>query len=157
MPKTDSATWYGLGPWENYADRHDSAMFGAYKASVGLVSGLADPATGTIAYPEDRLNPDNYIEPGEQGYRTGCRSMAVGGVSVSAVGAPFGFNVWPYPQTMLEGKAHQWEMSEADELTVNIDAVQMGVGGDNSWGARPHDEFMPKDGVYRLVFVVRGL
>ena len=156
-PKAAEATWLGFGPWENYADRRDSAMFGAYKASIGLVSGLADPQTGTIAYPAGRLNPDNYSEPGEQGYRTGCRAMTVGDVTVTAVSAPFGFNVWPYPQTMLEGKAHQWELSEADELTVNVDAVQMGVGGDDSWGARPHGEFMPGAGTYRLSFIVKGL
>ena len=81
----------------------------------------------------------------------------MGGVEIVAVNAPFGFNVWPYPQTMLEGKKHQWELSEAGELTVNVDAVQMGVGGDNSWGAKPHDAYMPGEGTYRLVFTVKGL
>ena len=157
MPKAQEASWLGLGPWENYPDRADSAMFGSYKAQIGLVSGIADPAKGTILYSRKALNPDNYIEPGEQGYRTGVRRLEVGAVRVDAVEAPFGFNVWPYPQTMLEGKAHQWEMSEADELTVNIDAVQMGVGGDDSWGARPHPEFRPGAGTYRLVFTVKGL
>ena len=157
VPKTDRIEYFGLGPWENYADRATAAMLGVYKASVGLVSGLADPKTGTIVYPEDRLNPDNYIEPGEQGYRTGCRRLTVGGVTVEAVDAPFGFNVWPYPQTMLEGKKHQWELKAADELTVNVDAVQMGVGGDNSWGARPHDKYMPGEGSYHLSFTIKGL
>ena len=157
VPKTDKVEYFGFGPWENYSDRATSAMLGVYTASVGLVSGLADPKTGTIAYPKDRLNPDNYTEPGEQGYRTACRRLKVGGVTVEAVNAPFGFNVWPYPQTMLEGKKHQWELQEADELTVNIDAVQMGVGGDNSWGARPHDAYMPGAGTYHLVFTVKGL
>ncbi len=157
VPKTNAVEWLGLGPWENYADRATAAIFDVHRATVGLVSGLADPATGTIAYPADRLNPDNYIEPGEQGYRTGCRRLTVGNVTVEAVNAPFGFNVWPYPQTMLEGKRHQWELSEADALTVNVDAVQMGVGGDNSWGARPHDAFMPGAGTYRLLFTVKGL
>lgn len=157
VPKTNAVEWLGLGPWENYADRASGAIYDVHRASVGLVSGLADPKTGTIAYPADRLNPDNYIEPGEQGYRTGCRRLTIGGVTVEAVNAPFGFNVWPYPQTMLEGKKHQWELSETDALTVNVDAVQMGVGGDNSWGARPHDAFMPGAGTYRLVFKVRGL
>ncbi len=157
VPKTDAVEWLGLGPWENYADRASGAMYGVHRASVGLVSGLADPKTGTIDYPKDRLNPDNYITPGEQGYRTGCRRLTVGEVTVEAVNAPFGFNVWPYPQTMLEDKKHQWELTESEALTVNIDAVQMGVGGDDSWGARPHDDVMPKDGVYRLVFKVKGL
>ena len=157
VPKADKVEYFGLGPWENYSDRATGAMLGLHEASIGLVSGLADPNTGTIAYPADRLNPDNYIEPGEQGYRTGCRRLKVGAVTVEAVNAPFGFNVWPYPQTMLEDKKHQWELSAADELTVNIDAVQMGVGGDNSWGAKPHDPYMPGAGTYRLVFVVKGL
>ena len=154
VPKTDVVEYFGRGPWENYADRSSAATLGVYRASVGLVSGLADPKTGTVAYPPDRLNPDNYIEPGEQGYRTDCRRLTVGDVTVMAVGAPFGFNVWPYPQTMLEGKKHQWELSEADELTVNVDAVQMGVGGDNSWGARPHGRYLPGAGTYRLSFVL---
>ena len=73
--------WQGLGPWENYSDRSAAACLGVYTATVGLVKGLAD-STGTITYPIGRLNPDNYSEPGEQGYRTGCRwlelSNAVG-------------------------------------------------------------------------------
>ena len=157
VPKADAVEWFGLGPWENYADRATAATLAPYRATVALVSGLADPKTGTIAYPKDRLNPDNYSEPGEQGYRTGCRWMKVGGVEIAAVNAPFGFNVWPYPQTMLEGKKHQWELEEAGALTVNVDAVQMGVGGDNSWGARPHAPYMPGAGTYRLVFTVKGL
>ena len=157
VPKADRVEYFGMGPWENYSDRATGAILGVYQASVGLVSGLADPKTGTIAYSEDRLNPDNYIEPGEQGYRTGCRRLKVGGVTVEAVDAPFGFNVWPYPQTMLEGKKHQWELKAAGELTVNVDAVQMGVGGDNSWGEKPHAEYMPGAGTYRLTFVVTGL
>ena len=81
----------------------------------------------------------------------------MGDVTVEAVNAPFGFNVWPYPQTMLEGKKHQWELQEADELTVNVDAVQMGVGGDDSWGARAHAAHLPGAGTYRIVFKVSGL
>jgi len=155
VPKTDKIEYFGLGPWENYPDRATGAMLGVHQTSVGFVSGLADPTTGTIAYPADRLNPDNYIEPGEQGYRTGCRKLTVGTTVIEAMNAPFGFNVWPYPQTMLEGKKHQWELSEANELTVNVDAVQMGVGGDNSWGAKPHAAYMPGAGTYRLVFTIR--
>ena len=156
VPKTERVSWFGLGPWENYVDRASGAILGVHEASVGLVSGLADPVSGTIVYAEDRLNPDNYIEPGEQGYRTGCRRLTIGEVTVEAVNAPFGFNVWPYPQTMLEGRKHQWELKEADVLTVNIDAPQMGVGGDDSWSKRG-DEYMLRDGTYHLVFTVKNL
>ena len=156
-PKAAEAMWYGLGPWENYSDRATAAILGVHKARIALATGLADAKTGSIVYAADRLNPDNYSEPGEQGYRTGARWLKVGDVEVRALNLPFGFNVWPYPQTMLEGKKHQWELSEADELTVNIDAVQMGVGGDNSWGARPHPQYMPGEGTYTLSFTVKGL
>ena len=157
-----NANWYGLGPVENYPDRSTAAVLGVHGAWVGLVSGLADPATGLIPYPVQRLNPDNYIEPGEQGWRGGCRWLELGdgagsGVRVAAVDAPFGFNAWPYSQAKLELAKHQWDLVRDDVITVNIDATIMGVGGDDSWGARPHDPYMPKAGVYRLSFVVSGL
>ncbi|MBO5751002.1 MAG: hypothetical protein J6R80_01195, partial [Kiritimatiellae bacterium] len=41
--------------------------------------------------------------------------------------------------------------------TVNIDAAQMGVGGDNSWGARPLKPYMLGEGVYKLSFTIKGL
>ena len=157
VPKNErTVEWYGLGPWENYSDRATGALLATHKATVDLVNGLAD-ADGKIPYARGRLNPDNYIEPGEQGYRTGVRRLTLGALELEALNAPFGFNAWPYSQKMLEGKKHQWELSEEDAITLNVDAVQMGVGGDNSWGARPHDAYMPKDGTYRLVFAVKGL
>jgi beta-galactosidase len=153
--------WYGMGPWENYSDRRTAALLDVWKASVGLVSGLACD-DGCIDYPDFRLNPDNYIEPGEQGYRTGCRWIEFTdgkgkAVKVTALGAPVGFNAWPYSQDALEKARHQWDLSVGDSITVNVDAVQMGVGGDNSWGARPHGDDMVGKGEYRLTFLVEGL
>ena len=150
-------SWYGLGPWENYKDRATSALLGEHCADVGLVKGLADES-GTITYPAGRLNPDNYSEPGEQGYRTGCRWLEIangngGKVRITAVNAPFGFNAWPYSQMSLERAHHQWELESEGAVTVNIDAAQMGVGGDNSWGARPHKEHMLGPGTYTLSFI----
>jgi beta-galactosidase len=84
-------------------------------------------------------------------------SNGINGVRVEAVNMPFGFNAWPYPQSALEGPTHQWQIKKGDEITINIDAAQMGVGGDNSWGARPHDNRMLGAGTYRLVFKVKGL
>ena len=118
--------------------------------------------TGTITYPMDRLNPDNYSEPGEQGYRTGCRSVELSngigdGVRITAVNAPFGFNAWPYSQLSLESARHQWELEAEEVITVNIDAAQMGVGGDDSWGARPHAKYMLGAGTYTLSFIYERL
>ncbi len=153
--------WYGLGPWENYQDRATAALLGEWSASIGLVSGLRG-ADGKIDAPADRLNPDNYTECGEQGYRTGCRWVEFRNadgktIKVTALNAPFGFNAWSYTQEMLEKAKHQWDLKKADDITVNIDAVQMGVGGDDSWGARPHPQHLPGAGTYRLRFAVDGL
>ena len=152
--------WYGEGPWENYSDRAVASMLGIYSAKVGLVSGIAG-SNGTIEYPESRLNPDNYSEPGEQGYRTGCRWMELSNgkktVKVTALETPFGFNVWPYSQKALEAAHHQWDLKAEDNVTVNIDARQMGIGGDDSWGARAHDDDMIGKGEYRLSFMIEGL
>ena len=154
------AEWYGLGPWENYSDRATAALLGKHWANIGLCRGLAGK-DGKIAYVPNALNPDNYSEPGEQGYRSGCRyvefvNAAGKKIRVTALNAPFGFNAWPYSQESLEKAKHQWNLSDEGEITVNIDAIQMGVGGDNSWGNRPHGEFMPGKGKYELQFLVEG-
>ena len=153
--------WYGLGPWENYSDRETAAVLGRFVAKVGLNSGLAGEDC-QIARDKDVLNPDCYIEPGEQGHRGGCRMVQFSNndgktVTITALNAPFGFNAWPYSQEKLEAAKHQWDLVADDEITVVVDAVQMGVGGDNSWGARPHNEYVPGKGTYRLQFLVEGL
>ena len=148
--------WYGCGPHENYSDRRTGAMVGVYSATVGLVSGVADAKDLMIEYPADRLNPDNYIEPGEQGYRCGVRwvefSNGKDSIRISSA-QEFGFNAWPYSQKKLEAAKHQWDLVADDSITVNIDAAQMGVGGDDSWGAQPHDPYKLQSGRdYSLTF-----
>ena len=69
---------------------------------------------------------------------------------------PFGFNVWPWSQEELERARHVEDLAEHGVLTVNIDAAQMGVAGDNSWGALAHDEHLVKPGrEYRLAFTIK--
>lgn len=123
--------WFGRGPFENYSDRQASAFVGEYKADV-----LRD------------LNPE-YVRPQEYGYRTDVRRLDLtGGMKgLRVIGEPtFGFNVWEHTQDDIEAALHPHEVPRRDFLTVNIDLVQMGVGGDHSWGAQPHAEFQPAAG-----------
>ena len=130
--------WHGRGPHENYCDRTTATSVGDWRMKVG------------------ELNPNNYINPGEQGYRTETTRLEVEGVTIETCGEPFGFNVWPWSQDELERATHVEDLVEHGVLTVNIDAAQMGVGGDNSWGRRPHDEHLVKPGRdYSLSFTVR--
>jgi beta-galactosidase len=50
-------------------------------------------------------------------------------------------NAWPYRQSDLENIAHPYQIPARDTVTVNLDYRQMGVGGDDSWGARTHSEY----------------
>jgi len=45
-------------------------------------------------------------------------------------------------------------LTKRNEIFVNIDLGQMGVGGDNSWGAQTHDEFRFKGTKYSLQYRV---
>ena len=75
------------------------------------------------------------------------------------VGQPqVGFNVWPYTQQTLEDARHPHELTRGEGLTLNVDYAQMGVGGDNSWGARPHDQYeLHPDRTYTYSFRVEPL
>ena len=118
--------WRGRGPWENYCDRRAATNVGEWQMSVA------------------ELNPNNYVIPGEQGYRTETTRLEIGTLVVEAAdGSSFGFNVWPWTQQDLEHARHVEELPEPDgTLTVNIDAAQMGVGGDDSWSA--HARALPQ-------------
>ena len=53
-------------------------------------------------------------------------------------------NAAPYRQSDIEGPAHPYELPERENVTIHLDYRQMGVGGDDSWGARPHAEYSPQ-------------
>jgi beta-galactosidase len=54
-----------------------------------------------------------------------------------------------YTAEDLQSHKHTFQMPQRKTTTLNLDLVQMGVGGDNSWGAKPHKEFqLPSDQNY---------
>jgi beta-galactosidase len=126
--------WYGRGPQENYWDRNLGAAVGVYKSKV-----------------DDMWFP--YIEPQETGNRTDTRWITFtddNGLGFKAIGMPLlSFSAWPFRMSELEhekapvniGHKHSAEIVPSDDITVNLDYKQMGVGGDDSWGAPIHKEF----------------
>ena len=118
--------WYGRGPQETYWDRRTGAAVGRYKSSV-----------------DELWTP--YVEPQENGNRTDVRWVTftnAAGVGLRAVGLPeLYFSAWPFPMSELERAKHSAEIQMSKEITVNLDQRQMGVGGDDSWGAQPHKEY----------------
>ncbi len=122
----DQMTWFGRGPEETYCDRRD--------ARVGLYSG---PVRAQYCV--------DYSEPGESGNKVDVRWVALSGsgpVGLLAVGVPLlSVNALPYATADLEGPKHPHEIEPGTFTTVNLDWMQIGVGGDDSWGALPHAEY----------------
>jgi beta-galactosidase len=102
----------------------------------------------------------NYTEPGETGNKVDVRWVTLcdgDGVGLLAVGQPFlSVNALHYTTEDLMSQRHSWELTRRNEVTLNLDGAQMGVGGDNSWGWTPHDEFLlPAAKKYGYTFILR--
>jgi beta-galactosidase len=103
---------------------------------------------------EDQIHV--YVRPQETGNKTDVRWMALtnrDGVGLLAVGMPLlNVSAWPFTMEELEKAKHTFELPHDSTITVNLDYQQMGVGGDNSWGARTHPQYTlpPKPYSYRF-------
>ena len=137
-------SYYGRGPFEAYADRKHAARVGRYQLAI------------------DSLN-ERYIKPAEHGNRMRVEDLAIltnSGDTLSVYGGydNFNFSIWPYDQQTLEDAQHTNELTPSENLTLNLDHGQIGVGGDNSWmwSAAPFKEHrMEWDRVYRYGFTLR--
>ncbi|MHA1683015.1 MAG: glycoside hydrolase family 2 TIM barrel-domain containing protein [Promethearchaeota archaeon] len=137
--KFKNLTWFGRGPHESYWDRKQSA-------AVGLYSGLV----------QDQLH--DYVVPQENANKTDVRWVALlddDGKGFLVVGAkPVGFSAWPYSLKTLDEAQHINELLPYSEnITVNVDHVQMGIGG-GGCGALPPETYMPGEGKYNYSFLI---
>jgi beta-galactosidase len=141
VPKSmATATWFGRGPHENMWDRKTGAAIGRYSA------------------PSDSLT-HNYVRPQETGQRCDVRWLALTSDTdrgLIAIGSPvFEFAVRPYTDESLEAAKHPHEIKPGENLTLHLDHHQMGVGGDNSWGAWTHAEYRLPAGEYEHTVTLR--
>ena len=124
----DQVTYYGLGPQENYCDRNRGARLGVHQ--------------GTAA---DNVEP--YLVPQETGNRTGVRWARVtdrlGRGLLFEAENTMDFSAIPYTPAELENADHPYDLPPVHKTVVRCSLGQMGVGGDDSWGARTHDEYLP--------------
>ena len=128
----DHMTWFGRGPHENYWDRKTGADIDLYKATVW-----------------EQYHP--YVRAQETGNKTDVRWCALqdqAGEGILVVGAePLNVSAWNFPiqdimhvSPVIERK-HGGSVQKQDMVWFNVDMQQMGVGGDNSWGAKTHPEY----------------
>lgn len=65
-------------------------------------------------------------------------------------------SAWPYTEENIETAKHTNKLKDAGRITLNIDLVQMGVGGNDSWSdvAAPLEQYQVKAGDYRYRFLL---
>ena len=122
----DRVRFFGLGPAENHIDRREGARLGIWEYRAA-----------------ENLTP--YLLPQECGNRTGVRwaeitNMKGQGLKLWLNGGEF--SALPYTPHELENAAHWYELPPAAYTVLKMSLRQMGVGGDDSWGARTHPEYL---------------
>ena len=138
--------WYGLGEAETYSDRKKGAKLGIYSNKV------AD-------------NIARYMVPQECGAKEEVRWAKVidrkgRGMlfEMDENNGPMMFSALPYTPHEMENAMHPYELPEVHYTVVRVAKDQMGIGGDDSWGARTHEEYLLKtDKKMEFSFVFKGL
>ncbi|MHA1866801.1 MAG: glycoside hydrolase family 2 TIM barrel-domain containing protein, partial [Candidatus Heimdallarchaeaceae archaeon] len=136
--------WFGRGPHETYEDRKNGAPVGIYDSKVdGLIH--------------------DYVYPQENGNRTDVRWLKItdekgNGIEIRCDLNNFiCFSAWPYTQEELEEAEHVHELPRREELTINIDYKQRGVGGDFPAVPSVHEEYKLKPNkLYRYSFSLKS-
>ena len=142
----DRVEWYGLGEAETYSDRKKGAKLGIYANKV------AD-------------NIARYMVPQECGAKEEVRWAKVTDrkgrgmlFEMDENNGPMMFSALPYTPHEMENAMHPYELPEVHYTVVRVAKDQMGIGGDDSWGARTHEEYLLKtDKKMEFSFVFKGL
>ncbi len=149
--------WYGKGPDESYWDRKTGQKIGVHfhKVDEGF---------------------HRYSRPQETGNKTDVRWAEVSSKAITLQATSndlFNTSAWPFSMTELdftseEGaqsasglvpvtKKHGADITLGDTVQWNIDYLQMGVGGDTSWGRLVHEEYtIPANKSYTYTVTVQS-
>lgn len=118
--------WYGFGPEETYADRQSGAKLGIFETT----------ASQSLAH---------YPVPQECGNRCGVRWLTVTdchGRGLRFSGDSLSVSVLPWTPHEVESALHEHELPPIHYTIVRAAMAQMGIGGDDSWGAKVHPEYL---------------
>lgn len=131
LPKRlENLSYYGRGPAENYLDRKEGSRLGLFETTA-----------------KKEVAP--YLLPQETGLHSDVRTLSVTdqtglGLKVSADQQAFSASLLPYSTMMLEEALHQDELPQVPFTYLRLLAAEMGVGGDDSWGAPVHERYWLK-------------
>jgi beta-galactosidase len=133
LPKDfESIQWYGRGPVESYQDRFATAFVGEYKGNIA-----------------DQYHP--YVRPQESGNKIDVRWAKLrkpdgSGFTVEMKDTLLNVNAIPYSIGQLfpgmeKTQTHSGELVPDKNIHLDIDLIQQGLGGINSWGALPLEKY----------------
>ncbi|QJD97301.1 DUF4981 domain-containing protein [Mucilaginibacter robiniae] len=135
----DQITWYGRGPMENYIDRRTGFEAGIYSLPINQF-----------------MEP--YVVPQENGNRTDVRWMYLADKNADGLlvvaDSLLSMSAWPYTEKNIQTAKHTNKLVDAGYLTLNVDLVQMGLGGNDSWSevAAPLSEYQIPPQPYHYSF-----
>ncbi|WP_396168038.1 glycoside hydrolase family 2 TIM barrel-domain containing protein [Flavobacterium sp.] len=144
LPKNfENISYYGKGPFENYIDRNYSAKVGIYNQTVS-----------------QQLYP--YIRPQESGNKTDVRWYTI---SNNVIGLNIQSDIVlsmtalhcltsDLDDGLQKRQSHPGDIPERDLTSLKIDYKQMGVGGINSWGTLPMEEYSLSAKKYEYLFKI---
>ena len=141
----ENLDYYGRGPLENYPDRKTAALKGIYYSKVA-----------------DQYVP--YTRPQENGYKTDIRWFKLSGNKGNGLEIkglqPLGMSTLNnYPSDFDGGiskkNIHSSDITPRNEVVVCVDLTQRGLGGDNSWGLPPHEQYVLTQSEYSYGFVIK--
>ncbi|SEA46884.1 beta-galactosidase [Pseudobutyrivibrio sp. ACV-2] len=122
--KLSNLQWYGKGPEETYPDK-DHAKLGVFNNKV-----------------EDNVTKN--LVPQECGNHQEVRFAKITddkGDGVIFLPGKLGFSALPYTVHEIDEAMHHTELPKPHFTHVRV-GQQMGVAGDDTWGAKTHPEFM---------------
>ncbi len=143
----DNMKWFGRGPHENYWDRKSSSDIDLYESTIW-----------------EQYHP--YVRIQETGNKSDVRWVSLtnrSGKGIEIITGAEPLSVGGYNFSMYDlcyptgGKYHGSSIEKQDMVWFNIDKLQMGVGGDNTWGAQVHSEYTISPVEQEYKFYIKGL
>lgn len=154
--KFTDISWYGKGPEESYWDRKTGQKTGIYSGKVA-----------------DQF--ERYLRPQETGNKSEVRWVNISSSTITLEANSSNLlntSVWPFAMTEIDfsseeagasasglvpvTKKHGADIKLGNTVQWNIDYLQMGLGGDTSWGRLVHSEYtIPANKRYEYSFVIQ--
>lgn len=141
-PEYENISWYGAGPMETYSDR--------------LVGAKIDFYSGKVS---EQLA--KYLSPQESGNKSLVRFAKLTdkkGRGLLVAGDCINVSALCYTPSELEEARHDFELPPVTKTVLRINFSQMGIGGDDTWGAPTLDEYLLKgEGTLKFEYFIKGI